>query len=111
MVLTNHTIEYLLKINKFNSVLDNYNTFKKMPPKRVLSTEQIIFVNVSNNYAKSKCLNVTETLPCLFEAQFNETISYTTLAKFFNTNEIDINYQNELISSSKLKIRIFYSIR
>lgn len=81
-----------------------------MPPKRVLTTEQIIFANVSNYYAKIKCLNVTETLPFLFQVQFNETISYPTLAKYFNKIEIDINYQNELISKSKFKIS-FYSLK
>ena len=74
-----------------------------MPPKRVLTADQIIFLNVANNYAKSKCLNVKETVPFLFQMRFNETISYSTLAKFFNTNEIDKNYQNELISTINFK--------
>lgn len=75
-----------------------------MPPKRELTNEQIIFVNFANNYAKSKCLNVKDTVTFLFEKQFNEKISYSTLAKYFNIKEIDVTHQDELISKSKFKI-------
>ena len=71
-----------------------------MRPKKELTNEQKIFVNVSNKYAKKNGLKLKDTLPYLFQVQFRETISYTTLSKFINNDEIDIKYQNELLSTS-----------
>lgn len=75
-----------------------------MPPKIEMSNDQKIFISVSNKYVKQKALNLRETLPMLFQVQFGKEISYSTMTKYFDQKDIDINYENELFILSNIDI-------
>lgn len=74
-----------------------------MPPKIQMSKEKKNFISVSNKYVRQKGLNLMETLPLLFQVQFGTEISYSTLAKYFDQKGIDINYENELKTTSNIQ--------
>ncbi len=73
-----------------------------MPPKIILSDDQIVFVNVAYAFIKSNGLNIAQTLPAVFHSHFNQMYSYNTLAKCLNSYSINSNIRDELISISNL---------
>lgn len=73
-----------------------------MPPKVILSNEQIIFLNVSYSYVQNKGLHLRDIIPYLFHAHFNVRLSYSTLSKYVKLNSIDLDNYKDMIQTSKI---------
>lgn len=57
-----------------------------MPPKIVLNSQMINFVNELYKQLKANSLNLRENLPYLFNSEYGLTLSYSKLSSYVNVN-------------------------
>lgn len=71
-----------------------------MPPKKFISMEKIILINVANIICLKNKLSLKLKLPFIYERFFNEKISYSTISKYIRPDSYNITEYQDIVAKS-----------